>query len=749
MVKVPGPSYWIWRRTMMSNNPEIAKKLREQGFNIVPVKQESKVIDGTSDEVNKWKKDGCKKKILPNQNIAFQHGPYSQTWAVDLDDKTLLDDLMQEEKTRDKNVIVITPKQGHHLIFKTVPGDEPPGDTKFMDGIIDKKITDQKNDGNDYTKDGKKIRKIDLKYKGYTICPESIHPDTKTQYRFLNDCSDPQELKFSDFAQTLSQFGFEKSTYCKSIKDAIQHKIGYDYGELIHGCYGIGWRRRKQRSLYIQKRMFGSTEEQAFAAITKINKTCLPPLDEKEVKINCDSAERFFINTVKPEMDTKNGQKMIEKMKKKAEILDTALEMAERFKIISTVSKEMWFYKQTDGLYHKHGEELIRIEIKDDIDVKDRDTVVSEIRDRTMIRPDEVDNETGQIFNQVYDKIVVKNGVVDLNTGLSSEFDSSLRCITRINAEYDSTATCPNFDRLLETSCDGNQRKIIWILELFALCLIKKNIVQRGFVLTGNGQNGKSTILGILVKLLGITNVSTQALSTFEDNKNLGFDLFGKSANILADGGTESIEKTGKLKAILGGDAIRHEEKYRNAFSYVPHAVMIQGYNELPPVNDKSDGFNRKIQVIVFTKSFYGDAEDASLAKIKDDPKEMSGILNKLLPICKRILETEKLEDPHTRDDTKKIWTYADDSTFLYLTDRLAKSVDNSIPRDEMYDKYTKYCNEIGLTAESKNVFTKKILEWLGSKLTHTRIDGKNAAVFKGVEWKIGKTEQVTLDDDE
>ena len=693
----------------------------------------------------KW----LQKESSTNQNIAFQHGSYSGTWAVDLDDKTLLDDMIQEEKTRDINVIVVTPKQGHHLIFKIVPGDEPPGDVKFMDGIIDQTVTDKKDNGNKYTKEGRKIRNIDLKCKGYTMCPESIHPDTKTQYKFLNDCRKPQELKFSSFAQTLSQLGFEKSTHCKSIKDAIHHKTGHDYTELIHGCYGVGERRIKQNSLYVQKRMFGDTEEQAFETVMKMNKTCLPPLDEKEVKINCDSAERFFVNTVKPEMDTEKGRKMIEKMKKKADIVDTALEMAERFKIISTVSDEMWFYKQENGLYHKHGEELIRIEIKDDIDVKDRDTVVSEIRDRTMIRPDEVDNETGQIFNQVYDKIVVKNGVVDLWTEQLSEFDPSLRCITRINAEYDSTATCPNFDRLLETSCEGNPRKIMWILEMFALCLIKKNIVQRGFVLTGNGQNGKSTILGILVKLLGVTNVATQSMSTFEANKNIGFDLFGKSANILADGGTEEIEKTGTLKAVLGGDAIRHEEKYRNTFSYVPHAVVIQGYNELPPVNDKSDGFNRKIQVIMFTKSFYGDAEDKSFAKIKDDPKEMSGILNKLLPICKRILETEKLEDPHTMEDTKKIWAYADDSTFLYLTDRLAKSTSDNILRDEMYKDFEKYCNKEGLIVEPLNVFTKKILAWLGSKMGHTRVDGKNVAVFKDVKWITGETVQYTLDGDE
>ena len=89
--------------------------------------------------------------------------------------------------------------------------------------------------------------------------------------------------------------------------------VSQNYSELIIGGFSRGERRPKLRSLYIKIRMHdykkGINEEeskkQAAVKYREINKTCIPNLEEKEVSVNIPSAEDYFQNTVKPDMDKK------------------------------------------------------------------------------------------------------------------------------------------------------------------------------------------------------------------------------------------------------------------------------------------------------------------------------------------------------------------------------------------------------------------------------------------------------------
>ena len=182
-----------------------AKELRKKGFNIIPVKEKSKIQDGTSEEIKSWKEFGCKKEIRDYHNIAIQHGEYSGYWALDLDDPELLEELITNEYNRKKMMIVKTGMKGHHIIFKIKKGDEAPGDIKLFDGIEDKRITEikhneNKNDKKLYNSSGIALREIDVRIHGYTICPPSIHPETGDHYEFLNDNFEVSALGWSDAA---------------------------------------------------------------------------------------------------------------------------------------------------------------------------------------------------------------------------------------------------------------------------------------------------------------------------------------------------------------------------------------------------------------------------------------------------------------------------------------------------------------------------------------------------------------------
>ena len=740
-----------------------AKRLRNLGFNIIPIKANSKVQDGTSEEIADWKKNGCSKEIKDNNNIGIQYSE-DTFWAIDFDSPELLKEIIIDEKKRKKLMIVKT-SRGHHVIFRTIKGDQPPGDVKLFDAIIDKDFTNKKHsenptDKNQYTKECKVVREIDIKVHGYTMCPPSIHPDTGKKYEFVNKIFSIPELGWSNASKILGDFGFFKTAEAKSIAHALGNNN--DYHELIRGGFNRGLRRTKLRSYYIKLRIYDwkqlSDEEGSELAATKykkMNQTCIPPLEEKEVKINIASAEKYFLNVVKPELEYGEIKGTIKK-KKEVEMVDIAYEMDSKYHFISTISKEIWFYKD-DGLYHKHGEDLIRTELEaDGLGERVKNSAVARISDATKIRPDEINDTNGNenIFDRDFEKLQVKNKVINMTNGEVLEFSSELRNTVAVNVDFNVSAACPRFEKFLSSITDKNARKTMWILEMFAQCLIKKNVIQRGYVLHGKGQNGKGALLRILVRLLGMENVTTQYMSSFEDNRFLGYDLLGKAASIAADGGTERVERTGKVKSVLGGDLLNCEEKFRSSFTFVPFATLIFTFNELPEVNDHSDGFNRKIQTIHFTKSFYGKNDDPNIETIKDDKTEMSGILNLLLPICKRLLIEKRLLDPFTVEETKKAWTFANDSFYRFSKEEIIISDESSIDGRILRERYEEMCEEWGMEPISQNNFSKRMRKFIKSENPKYkgRIEGETTIIWRGITLRYHNPKEKSIheyDDDE
>ena len=711
----------------MTNCIKTAARLRGLGFNVIPIKEKSKIQDGTSEEIKKWKTNGCTREIRDYHNIGIQYSE-SSFWALDLDSPELLNEIIVDEEKR-KDMMIVKTGRGHHLIFKIVKGDVPPGDVKLFDGTVDGKMTEKKHSENTadkakYSKEGILLREIDVRVHGYTVAPPSIHPDTGKEYEFVNEnVKSPPELGWKNASKFLSEFGFFKTTVSKSIKHAFLGNSGHQYYELIKGSFGVGERRRNLRSLYLQVRIMNwnkLNEEEGQAEAKKkyriINQTCIPALEEKEVEINVVSAERFFTVEIKPDLE--NG-KLKPKMWEKNEAIDGIKEMEDKHHFISTVTKETWFYKPEDGLYHKHGEDLVRTELdKSGLDKKIKDETVSSLVDSTKIRPDEIDTGDGNenLFDRDYTKIQVRNKVYDIMTNEVLDFSPEFRNTVAFDVTYDKDAKCPRFDEFLNEITGDDERKKTWILEMMAQCLIKKNVVQRGYVLHGKGQNGKGVLLRILGQMLGGNNIATQFMSEFADNAYLGFDFYGKTANIAADGGTEPIEKTGTIKSILGNDRIRCEEKYHNAFSYVPFVTLIFTFNELPTVYDHSDGFNRKIQPINFTKSFYGDADKPEVETIKDNETEMSGILNLLLLVCKGLVSERKLTNPFTVNETKKAWTFANDSFYRFSTEELKIELDAKIEGNVLFNAYVQCCEKWGMEPITQIIFSKKLLGWVGNR---------------------------------
>lgn len=127
--------------------------------------------------------------------------------------------------------------------------------------------------------------------------------------------------------------------------------------------------------------------------------------------------------------------------------------------------------------------------------------------------------------------------------------------------------------------------------------------LQAMLVLYGVGANGKSLFLYGLETLLGTENLAHVPLDRFAERFELAF-LQYKLANIFADLDTRYIERTGTIKAFVGGDRIRAEYKGGAVFYYRPITRLVFSTNELPHASDISPGWYDRFRIVPFRRRF-------------------------------------------------------------------------------------------------------------------------------------------------
>ena len=83
---------------------------------------------------------------------------------------------------------------------------------------------------------------------------------------------------------------------------------------------------------------------------------------------------------------------------------------------------------------------------------------------------------------------------------------------------------CPRFQAILDSAL-GSDRDRGMVLEMMAQCFVRKNLVQKGYVLHGIGHNGKSTFCNILRTMLGQQNVCSIAMKDLQGGGFAGLGI--------------------------------------------------------------------------------------------------------------------------------------------------------------------------------------------------------------------------------
>jgi len=463
------------------------------------------------------------------------------------------------------------------------------------------------------------------------------------------------------------------------------------------------------------------TTEKIMGILSQITTTKDNNKTEKEIEI--------LYNKNYSDFKPKNDSVKTEEKGKEIDIYKIAEQLMNEYRFITLEkTEEILFYK--DGVYRENGKNVISKrsrKIIDNIKLNHINEIKGIIKD-----------ETGYISHDEFDKepylVNMKNIVFDLKTGKKMEHSPDYLSRVKIPTFYDPNALCPRFDKFLSTSLEHDEQKIRTTYEEMALCYIKDNsLVQKAFMNSGKGSNGKTILFGIIVALLGKENISAKTIHDFENNRFAAGALENKLANICADVGNKGINGTELLKKTISGDPLDCERKFMEGYTFTPYTTLIFSANDIPEVSDESDGFARRFELIEWEKSFYGKDRDHSVKTIRFDPTELSGIFNKVAKVAKELLETHELKYESTVQDAKTKWLMRSDSTKRFLDELTKNNPDYSCHAPHLFSEYNKFCKEHGMTPLNDRKFNAK-LEKLGFIRTQKKIKGVNLKVWLGID---------------
>lgn len=304
--------------------------------------------------------------------------------------------------------------------------------------------------------------------------------------------------------------------------------------------------------------------------------------------------------------------------------------------------------------------------------------------------------------------IVTNNGLIDVRSEGIQPYSPNVFTTNKINAYYDEDAYCEAVDKTLNKMCKYDPELRLLMEELIGYCLLPTARFQKAFILSGEGSNGKSTFMDMLIDFLGNENVSSLSMKELNHNFKLS-EITSKLANIGDDISAEYIDDSSIFKKLVTGEDITVDKKNEQPYKLRNTAKLIFAANSLPMAMDKSDGFMRRLTIIPFNARFTKDDIDFDPFigdKLVTDEAH-SYLLNIGLKGAMRLFENNTFTEPQSVIDIITQYTY-DNNNVLGFIDERSDLIDGAIT-GPLYDEYTYWCAQYGHTPYQIRKFNSEI----------------------------------------
>lgn len=356
-------------------------------------------------------------------------------------------------------------------------------------------------------------------------------------------------------------------------------------------------------------------------------------------------------------------------------------------------------------------------------------------------------------YKDIMGRVVLQNGVYDIQSGLLEEFDATKPYYYELNANYlgvqDDRLYTPAFDKLISDACEDDSESIQMIMQVLGMLLIPDS--SKKFPVVGPASNsGKSVLFGgLLEEILPRERISHVATSELKDKFALGNaeDMLLISC-MDVDMDTVSAATAGVIKRATGEEVISVQDKYKPRKDIEIRFKFVFGSNGsfCPQKDDK--GWQNRILAVPFIHETPEEEMDMHL--LDKLLEEKDAIVTKVLrAMASAITEEGELQvrESELSIKLKYSWTMPNTCFDEFMGDMVevtGEEADN-YSTDELYEAYCQYyiCS-VRRKQENRNnrrlsrtEFANNVLQYGRGLIERRRVSQSRNEHFKNAQSRI------------
>lgn len=377
------------------------------------------------------------------------------------------------------------------------------------------------------------------------------------------------------------------------------------------------------------------------------------------------------------------------------------------------------FRRYKNGIWPPVEKDIIKREVKAVLDkaqfegVRTTNALVNSVTELARM---EIAIETNK-WDSHTEYLPCQNGMLHIPSKSLFPHAPDVYATSQLSFDYDPAAVAHAFMYALQRIPDETD-----LLQEFAGYALTPEVkYEMAIWMQGIPGSGRSTIIEGLQAMLG-SRCGTLGLAEIERSRFGLSQLPGKTLVVSTEQPDSYMSMTHILNALISGEPIRIEEKYKEAMTIIPKVKIIWAMNNIPRVNDANNGLMRRVKVIKFPIL----PEDQKDVDLKERIKtEGAGILNWALEGLERLNKRGKFLIPKSVQDATKEFQEKNDIPKMFLEEVGAK-IDLLDPQcrtaaQYLYDQYSDWCKR---NNHKPMASTKMAEEWRRLGFERTTING-------------------------
>ncbi|MEV7251956.1 DNA primase family protein [Streptomyces cyaneofuscatus] len=337
-------------------------------------------------------------------------------------------------------------------------------------------------------------------------------------------------------------------------------------------------------------------------------------------------------------------------------------------------------------------------------------------------------------------------GVVNLYTGLLRAPNPEKDCHSRATSVAPQTMPIPRWLRFLEDTFgeDEEGREMIDFLHLLLGYSITGDVGAQVLpFLHGEGKNGKSVLLDVMMQILGdYADAAPPGFlmdrGAFAEHSTELTELHGRRLVVCSELKPNDKFDEARVRLLTGGDKIKARRMRQDYFSFSPtHHLWLLG-NHRPEVSTGGFAFWRRIRLLPFERVVSDERkiDNLALELVRD---EGPGILQWLVQGAQRYLTTrDTLSGPDRVRIATRAYATTEDHIGRFLAECCTREGDGGaelrVEQGLLYASYSSWCNASeGIRPASARAFAHRVRQDVGLASPTDMIKSNGRKFYPGI----------------